>query len=36
MDQQTKREFKDLLYEQFARVGRTLANPHRLELLDLL
>jgi rhodanese-related sulfurtransferase len=30
------REFKDSLYEQFARVGRAVANPHRLELLDLL
>jgi rhodanese-related sulfurtransferase len=30
------REFKDGLYEQFARVGRALANPHRLELIDLL
>lgn len=30
------REFKDLLYEQFARIGRAVANPHRLELLDLL
>src|SRR5215217_1528281 len=30
------RAFKDQLYEQFARIGRALANPHRLELLDLL
>jgi rhodanese-related sulfurtransferase len=30
------RAFKDLLYEQFARVGKAVANPHRLELLDLL
>jgi DNA-binding transcriptional ArsR family regulator len=30
------RQFKDRLYEQFARVGRALANPHRLELIDLL
>jgi DNA-binding transcriptional ArsR family regulator len=30
------REFKDLLFGQFARVGRALANPHRLELIDLL
>jgi rhodanese-related sulfurtransferase len=36
MDQYTKRSFKDSLYEQFARIGRALANPHRLELLDLL
>jgi hypothetical protein len=26
----------DKLFEQFARVGKALANPHRLELLDLL
>ena len=31
-----KREFKDRLYTQFARVGRALASPHRLELLDLM
>jgi rhodanese-related sulfurtransferase/DNA-binding transcriptional ArsR family regulator len=36
MAQMTKRAFKDSLYEQFARIGRALANPHRLELLDLL
>ncbi len=30
------REFKDQLFEQFARLGRALANPHRLELIDLL
>lgn len=30
------REFKTLLYEQFARVGKAISNPHRLELLDLL
>jgi rhodanese-related sulfurtransferase/DNA-binding transcriptional ArsR family regulator len=30
------REFKDQLYDQFARIGKVLANPHRLELLDLL
>ncbi|GAB4579517.1 MAG: metalloregulator ArsR/SmtB family transcription factor [Anaerolineales bacterium] len=32
----SKRQFKDALYEQFARIGKALANPHRLELLDLL
>jgi rhodanese-related sulfurtransferase len=30
------RFFKDKLFEQFARVGKALANQHRLELLDLL
>ncbi len=30
------RSFKNLLYEQFARVSKAVANPHRLELLDLL
>src|SRR5258706_4721530 len=30
------RHFKDALYEQFARVGKALASPGRLELLDLL
>jgi rhodanese-related sulfurtransferase/predicted transcriptional regulator len=30
------REFKNLLYDQFARVSKAVANPHRLELLDLL
>ena len=28
--------FKDQLFGQFARIGKALANPHRLELLDLL
>jgi rhodanese-related sulfurtransferase/DNA-binding transcriptional ArsR family regulator len=30
------REFKDQLYAQFARLGKALASPARLELLDLL
>lgn len=30
------REFKTQLYGQFARLGKALASPHRLELLDLL
>jgi rhodanese-related sulfurtransferase/DNA-binding transcriptional ArsR family regulator len=30
------REFKDRLYGQLARVGKALASPHRLELLELL
>jgi len=32
----TDRMAKTLLYEQFARVGKALASPVRLELLDLL
>ena len=30
------RQFKNQLYGQFARLGKALASPHRLELLDLL
>ena len=30
------RTFKDRLYEQLARIGKGLASPHRLELLELL
>jgi len=30
------RIFKDRLYAQFARIGKALGNPHRLELLELL
>lgn len=36
MNSQEKRHFKALLYEQFARMSRAMANPHRLELLDVL
>ena len=36
MDPAEKRHFKTRLYEQFARMGKALANPHRLELLDVL
>jgi rhodanese-related sulfurtransferase len=36
MERAKKRRFKALLYEQFARMGKALANPHRLELLDVL
>src|SRR5688572_10149221 len=32
----THRELKERLYEQFARIGKALASPHRLELLELL
>ena len=31
-----QRRFKDSIYEQFARVGKALSAPKRLELLDLL
>lgn len=31
-----KREVKDLLYEQVARIGRAVSSPKRLELLELL
>lgn len=30
------RSFKDAIYEQIARIGRAVAHPRRLELLDLL
>src|ERR687883_1230634 len=30
------RAFKDRLYAEFATLGKALASPHRLELLDLL
>jgi rhodanese-related sulfurtransferase/predicted transcriptional regulator len=30
------RAFKDRLYGQFARIGKALASPHRLEMLELL
>jgi rhodanese-related sulfurtransferase/DNA-binding transcriptional ArsR family regulator len=32
----THRDFKDRLYGQFARIGKALSNPHRLEILELL
>jgi len=31
-----KREFKDAIYEELARIGKAAASPKRLELLDLL
>jgi rhodanese-related sulfurtransferase len=36
MDAIAHREFKDRLFEQFARVGKALASPKRLEIVDLL
>jgi rhodanese-related sulfurtransferase/predicted transcriptional regulator len=33
---ESKRAFKNQLYEELARIGKALASPHRLELLDLL
>ena len=32
----SNRRFKDAIYEQFARIGKALSSPRRLELLDLL
>jgi rhodanese-related sulfurtransferase/DNA-binding HxlR family transcriptional regulator len=31
-----RREFKNRLYGQFARIGKALSSPHRLEILELL
>jgi rhodanese-related sulfurtransferase/DNA-binding transcriptional ArsR family regulator len=36
MNQDGHREFKDLIFEQFARIGKALSHPKRLEILDLL
>ncbi|GAC1425983.1 MAG: metalloregulator ArsR/SmtB family transcription factor [Ktedonobacteraceae bacterium] len=36
MNTEKKRQYKLGLYEQFARIGKALGSPHRLELLDLL
>jgi rhodanese-related sulfurtransferase len=36
MNNAAHREFKDRLFEQFARIGKALASPKRLEILDLL
>jgi len=36
MNDASHREFKDRLFEQFARIGKALASPKRLEILDLL
>lgn len=36
MTDRAHRAFKDHLYGQYARIGKALSNPHRLELLELL
>ena|SRR5437867_509782 len=36
MTPDTHRSFKNRLYGQFARVGKALSSPHRLEMLELL
>ena len=36
MQKQDKRDFKNQVYEQFARIGKALSNAHRLELLEVL
>ena len=36
MNATVHREFKDRLFEQFARIGKALASPKRLEIVDLL
>jgi len=36
MDPTRKRRFKQQLFDQFARLGKALANNHRLELVELL
>ncbi len=32
----SNRQFKDAVYEQFARIGKAVSSPKRLELLDLI
>src|SRR5207253_3285815 len=36
MNSLNHREFKNQMYEQFARIVKALANPRRLEIIDLL
>src|SRR6187200_1896818 len=36
MTADSHREFKNRLYVQFARIGKALSSPHRLEILELL
>ena len=35
-EESNKRQHKEQLYQLFARIATAIANPHRLELLDLL
>src|SRR6185503_3026467 len=36
MNDSAHRRFKERLYGQYARIGKALANPYRLEVLELL
>src|SRR5215217_5715176 len=36
MERTSHRDFKNRLYGLFARIGKALSNPHRLEMLELL
>src|SRR4029453_15040575 len=36
MRRNAHREFKNRLYGQFARIGKALSSPHRIEILELL
>ena len=36
IEAEAKRDFKDRLYGEFARIGKALASPHRLEILEVL
>jgi rhodanese-related sulfurtransferase/DNA-binding transcriptional ArsR family regulator len=36
IEAEAKRDFKDRLYAEFARIGKSLASPHRLEILEVL
>jgi rhodanese-related sulfurtransferase/DNA-binding transcriptional ArsR family regulator len=33
---EAKRDFKDRLYAEFARIGKAIASPHRLEILEIV
>jgi rhodanese-related sulfurtransferase/DNA-binding transcriptional ArsR family regulator len=36
IEAEAKRDFKNRLYAEFARIGKALASPHRLEILEVL